>query len=174
MLDIKWIRDNNPDAFLKGLTSRGFDDPQATLNRILSLDEQRRTTIQKLQEAQARRRGAGTAGVAAPHPELAPAHPGEAEPGRVDRLEDASVRGDFEASPLPAEAEEELGILAAGAAAGEIEAGALPRRARPPEQSVAGVAGFDHAVAADRTDDGWSLDVRARSGKPHMTGTITR
>ena len=44
MLDIKWIRDN-PDAFLKGLTSRGFDDPQATLNRILSLDEQRRTTI---------------------------------------------------------------------------------------------------------------------------------
>ena len=41
VLDIKWIRDN-PDAFIKGLTSRGFDDPQATLNRILSLDEQRR------------------------------------------------------------------------------------------------------------------------------------
>ena len=57
MLDIKWIRDN-PDAFLKGLTSRGFDDPQATLNRILSLDEQRRTTIQQLQEAQARRNAA--------------------------------------------------------------------------------------------------------------------
>jgi seryl-tRNA synthetase len=57
VLDIKWIRDN-PDAFLKGLTSRGFDDPQATLNRILSLDEQRRTTIQKLQEAQARRNAA--------------------------------------------------------------------------------------------------------------------
>ncbi len=44
MLDIKWIRDN-PDAFVKGLTNRGFDDPQATLNRILSLDEQRRATI---------------------------------------------------------------------------------------------------------------------------------
>ena len=28
MLDIKWIRDNQ-DAFLKGLTDRGFDDPQA-------------------------------------------------------------------------------------------------------------------------------------------------
>ena len=57
MLDIKWIRDNQ-DAFLKGLTNRGFDDPQATLNRILSLDEQRRATIQKLQEAQARRNAA--------------------------------------------------------------------------------------------------------------------
>ena len=57
MLDIKWIRDNQ-DAFLKGLTDRGFDDPQATLNRILSLDEQRRATIQKLQEAQARRNAA--------------------------------------------------------------------------------------------------------------------
>ncbi|MGE5259459.1 MAG: serine--tRNA ligase [Actinomycetota bacterium] len=57
MLDIKWIRDNQ-DAFLKGLTDRGFDDPQATLNRILSLDEERRGTIQKLQEAQARRNAA--------------------------------------------------------------------------------------------------------------------
>lgn len=57
MLDIKWIRDNQ-GAFLKGLTNRGFDDPTATLNRILSLDEQRRTTIQKLQEAQARRNAA--------------------------------------------------------------------------------------------------------------------
>jgi seryl-tRNA synthetase len=54
VLDIKWIRDN-PDAFVKGLTDRGFDDPRATLNRILSLDEQRRATIQKLQEAQAAR-----------------------------------------------------------------------------------------------------------------------
>ncbi len=52
MLDIKWIRDH-PVAFIKGLHDRGFDDPTATLNRILSLDEQRRTTIQKLQEAQA-------------------------------------------------------------------------------------------------------------------------
>ncbi len=57
VLDIKWIRDNQ-DAFLKGLTDRGFDDPSATLNRILSLDEQRRGTIQKLQEAQARRNAA--------------------------------------------------------------------------------------------------------------------
>ena len=27
VLDIRWIRDN-PDAFLKGLTDRGFDDPR--------------------------------------------------------------------------------------------------------------------------------------------------
>jgi seryl-tRNA synthetase len=54
VLDIKWIRDNR-DAFVKGLTDRGFDDPTATLNQILSLDEQRRATIQKVQEAQARR-----------------------------------------------------------------------------------------------------------------------
>jgi seryl-tRNA synthetase len=57
VLDIKWIRDNR-DAFLKGLTDRGFDDPAATLNRILSLDEERRGTIQQLQEAQARRNAA--------------------------------------------------------------------------------------------------------------------
>ena len=57
MLDIKWIRDNQ-DAFLKGLTDRGFDDPRATLNRILSLDEERRGTVQQLQEAQARRNAA--------------------------------------------------------------------------------------------------------------------
>jgi seryl-tRNA synthetase len=54
VLDIKWIRDH-PDAFVKGLTYRGVDDPQATLNRILILDEERRAKIQKLQEAQARR-----------------------------------------------------------------------------------------------------------------------
>jgi seryl-tRNA synthetase len=57
VLDIKWIRDNQ-DAFLKGLTDRGFHDPTATLNQILGLDEQRRGTIQKLQEAQARRNAA--------------------------------------------------------------------------------------------------------------------
>jgi seryl-tRNA synthetase len=57
VLDVKWIRDNQ-DAFLKGLADRGFDDAAATLTRILSLDEQRRTTIQKLQEAQARRNAA--------------------------------------------------------------------------------------------------------------------
>jgi seryl-tRNA synthetase len=58
VLDIKWIRDNQ-NAFIKGLTDRGFEaSARATLNRILSLDEQRRTTIQKLQEAQARRNAA--------------------------------------------------------------------------------------------------------------------
>ena len=57
MLDIKWIRENR-DAFVKGLTDRGSDDPTGTLNRILSLDEQRRATIQTLQEAQARRNAA--------------------------------------------------------------------------------------------------------------------
>ena len=57
MLDIRWIRENRT-SFLKGLTDRGFDDPRATLNQILSLDEQRRGTIQQLQEAQARRNAA--------------------------------------------------------------------------------------------------------------------
>ena len=57
MLDIKWIRDH-PVAFIKGLHDRGYGDPTTTLNRILSLDEQRRATIQKLQEAQARRNAA--------------------------------------------------------------------------------------------------------------------
>ncbi|HYJ58254.1 MAG TPA: serine--tRNA ligase [Methyloceanibacter sp.] len=57
MLDIKWIREN-ADAFVKGLADRGFDEPQAMLKRILSLDEQRRATIQKLQDAQARRNAA--------------------------------------------------------------------------------------------------------------------
>ena len=54
MLDIKWIRDNQ-ESFVKGLKDRGADDPKGTLTRILSLDEERRATIQKLQEAQARR-----------------------------------------------------------------------------------------------------------------------
>jgi seryl-tRNA synthetase len=57
VLDIKWIRENQ-ESFVKGLADRGFDDPRATLNRILNLDEQRRTTIQKLQEAQAQRNAA--------------------------------------------------------------------------------------------------------------------
>jgi seryl-tRNA synthetase len=52
VLDIKWIRDNQK-VFVKGLTDRGLDEPAATLNRILSLDEERRAAIQKLQEAQA-------------------------------------------------------------------------------------------------------------------------
>jgi seryl-tRNA synthetase len=54
VLDIKWIRDNQ-EAFVKGLTDRGFDNPKGTLDEILKLDEQRRDTIQKLQELQARR-----------------------------------------------------------------------------------------------------------------------
>jgi seryl-tRNA synthetase len=57
VLDIKWIRENQ-ESFVKGLTDRGFDDPSATLNRILSLDAERRTTIQQLQEAQAHRNAA--------------------------------------------------------------------------------------------------------------------
>jgi seryl-tRNA synthetase len=57
LLDIKWIRDNQ-DAFIAGLKNRGFEAPKETLNQILKLDEQRRTTIQKLQEAQARRNAA--------------------------------------------------------------------------------------------------------------------
>ncbi len=58
VLDIKWIRDNQ-DAFVKGLGDRVPDrDPRELLTRILSLDEQRRATIQQLQEAQARRNAA--------------------------------------------------------------------------------------------------------------------
>jgi seryl-tRNA synthetase len=58
VLDVKWIRDNR-DAFIKGLTDRGFEaSARATLNRILSLDEDRRAAIQKLQDAQARRNAA--------------------------------------------------------------------------------------------------------------------
>ena len=57
MLDIKWIRENQ-DAFVAALKNRGADAPKETLNQILRLDEQRRATIQKLQEAQARRNAA--------------------------------------------------------------------------------------------------------------------
>jgi hypothetical protein len=60
VLDIKWIRDNQ-DAFVKGLKDRAFDDPKALLNRILKLDEERRGTIQQLQDAQARRNEASKA-----------------------------------------------------------------------------------------------------------------
>jgi seryl-tRNA synthetase len=55
VLDIKWIRENQ-ESFVKGLKDRGADDPKGTLTRILRLDEERRATIQKLQEAQARRK----------------------------------------------------------------------------------------------------------------------
>ena len=55
MLDIKWIRDNQ-DAFLKGLTDRGFEPaPDAILKQLLDLDEERRAVILQLQDAQARR-----------------------------------------------------------------------------------------------------------------------
>jgi seryl-tRNA synthetase len=57
VLDIKWIRENQ-ESFVKGLKDRGSDDPKGTLTQILSLDEERRATIQKLQEAQARRNAA--------------------------------------------------------------------------------------------------------------------
>jgi seryl-tRNA synthetase len=57
LLDIRWIRENQ-DAFVKGLIDRGSPEPRETLDRILKLDEQRRTTIQQLQEAQARRNAA--------------------------------------------------------------------------------------------------------------------
>jgi seryl-tRNA synthetase len=57
LLDIKWIRENQ-DAFLKALADRGLESARETLNRILSLDQQRRATIQKLQEAQASRNAA--------------------------------------------------------------------------------------------------------------------
>lgn len=57
MLDVKWIRENQ-EAFVKGLTDRCFDDPQGTLTQILTLDSQRRETIQQLQDLQARRNAA--------------------------------------------------------------------------------------------------------------------
>ena len=57
MLDIKWIRENQ-EAFVEGLESRGFENPQELLNRLLNLDEERRGTIQKLQGLQGRRNAA--------------------------------------------------------------------------------------------------------------------
>jgi len=58
LLDIKWIRDKQ-DAFVKGLEARGFEPPpRELLTQILKLDEERRGTIQQLQEAQARRNAA--------------------------------------------------------------------------------------------------------------------
>ena len=58
MLDIRWIRDNQ-GAFLKGLNDRGFEPPpEALLEQILDLDEERRAAIQDLQDAQARRNAA--------------------------------------------------------------------------------------------------------------------
>jgi len=58
VLDVKWIREN-PDAFVAGLEKRGFEPaPAEILNQILTLDSQRRETIQALQDLQARRNAA--------------------------------------------------------------------------------------------------------------------
>ena len=58
MLDVKWIREN-PEVFVAGLEKRGYEPaPSELLTQILSLDAQRRETIQALQEAQARRNAA--------------------------------------------------------------------------------------------------------------------
>jgi seryl-tRNA synthetase len=54
VFDIKWIRDN-AEAFDAGLKKRGLP-PQAS--ELITLDEQRRAHITKLQEAQARRNAA--------------------------------------------------------------------------------------------------------------------
>jgi seryl-tRNA synthetase len=55
VLDVKWIREN-PDAFVAGLEKRYFEPaPAEILNQILTLDSQRRETIQQLQDLQARR-----------------------------------------------------------------------------------------------------------------------
>ncbi len=58
MLDVKWIREN-PDAFVTGLKKRNFTpDPPEILNQIMTIDSQRRETIQQLQDLQARRNAA--------------------------------------------------------------------------------------------------------------------
>jgi seryl-tRNA synthetase len=54
MHDIKWIRDN-PDAFDGALKRRGLP---GEAERLIALDETRRTVIQKLEAAQARRNSA--------------------------------------------------------------------------------------------------------------------
>jgi seryl-tRNA synthetase len=54
MFDIRWIREN-PEAFDKGMARRGLE-PQSA--RLVALDEARRTHVQKLQDAQARRNAA--------------------------------------------------------------------------------------------------------------------
>ncbi|MDQ2080629.1 serine--tRNA ligase [Xanthobacteraceae bacterium Astr-EGSB] len=54
MHDIKWIREN-PDAFDTGLKRRGL---AAQSSRLVEIDERRRSIIQKLEQAQARRNAA--------------------------------------------------------------------------------------------------------------------
>ena len=57
MHDVKWIRDN-AEAFDAGLAKRGVEPHSA---QILAIDEERRTLIQDLQEAQSRRNDASKA-----------------------------------------------------------------------------------------------------------------
>ncbi len=54
MFDIKWIREN-PEAFDAGLARRGIEPKSA---EIIALDEQRRSHVGKVQEAQQRRNAA--------------------------------------------------------------------------------------------------------------------
>ena len=54
MFDIKWIREN-PAAFDAGLARRGVE-PVA--DKVIDLDNQRRSHLQKLQDAQSRRNAA--------------------------------------------------------------------------------------------------------------------
>jgi seryl-tRNA synthetase len=54
MHDIKWIRDN-PEAFDRGLARRGL---AAEAARLIAIDERRRATIVKAEQAQARRNAA--------------------------------------------------------------------------------------------------------------------
>jgi seryl-tRNA synthetase len=59
MLDIRWIRDN-PDRLTTALGHRGMSalDAGATVERVLTADEMRRTHLARLQEAQERRNAA--------------------------------------------------------------------------------------------------------------------
>ena len=58
MLDIKWIRENQ-DAFVAAIGARGFESgARDLLTQILKADEERRETIQQLQDAQSRRNAA--------------------------------------------------------------------------------------------------------------------
>src|ERR1700719_2085303 len=54
MHDIKWIREN-PEAFDRGLARRGLPTESA---RLIAIDERRRATIVKAEQAQARRNAA--------------------------------------------------------------------------------------------------------------------
>ena len=54
MYDIKWIREH-PDAFDRGLKRRGL---AALSNKLIKLDESRRSLIARLEQAQARRNAA--------------------------------------------------------------------------------------------------------------------